>query len=198
VTAPVEAPAWPLTPGQELLARYVARLLGELVAQGGHKVRAAEALGMPVRRLDDHLARLGLQEVQAAIWSRAERQRAVTVGGAIDAEAVRALLEGWARLCRAHGALRGLTATEALARLGALDSPEEWVADGHDGLREVLLRLLGPTVYAAALGRLLGRVRGGRAGVGAGPGGTVSMRAVLVCDEAGRWRVEASDGEPLV
>lgn len=71
---PIESPAWPLTPGQALLAAYVARLLGALSAASGNKERAAASLGMPVRRLNDHLSRLGLQEVQAEIWSRAERQ----------------------------------------------------------------------------------------------------------------------------
>lgn len=71
---PVEPPAWPLTPGQQLLLAYVARLLGALALHGGNKLRAAEELGMPVRRLNDHLSRLGLQELQSAIWSRSDRQ----------------------------------------------------------------------------------------------------------------------------
>lgn len=71
---PVEAPAWPLTPGQLLVIAYVARLFGALATHGGNKQRAAEELGMPVRRLNDHLSRLGLQELQSAIWSRSDRQ----------------------------------------------------------------------------------------------------------------------------
>jgi hypothetical protein len=75
-------PRFPLDPGQAHALAYavnILRALAEATDQDGNPTpgnteRAAVALGMSRRTLDDHIARLGLRELQSALWSRSVRQ----------------------------------------------------------------------------------------------------------------------------
>ena len=67
-------PRFPLDPGQALVLAYAVRILRALADANGNTGAAAEVLGMSRRTLDDHIARLGLRELQSALWSRSIRQ----------------------------------------------------------------------------------------------------------------------------
>ena len=75
-------PRFPLDPGQALALAYavaILQALADATAESGDPTpgnteRAAVALGMSRRTLDDHIARLGLRELQSALWSRSARQ----------------------------------------------------------------------------------------------------------------------------
>lgn len=75
-------PRLPLDPGQAHAVAYavaILRALAEATDEAGEPTpgnteRAAVALGMSRRTLDDHIARLGLRELQSALWSRSVRQ----------------------------------------------------------------------------------------------------------------------------
>ena len=67
-------PRIPLDAGQAHAAAYVVEILSALAAASGSTGAAAAALGMSRRTLDDHIARLGVRELQSALWSRSERQ----------------------------------------------------------------------------------------------------------------------------
>jgi DNA-binding NtrC family response regulator len=66
-------PRLPLAPDQAAAVAYVVRLALALERASGNVTRAAVALAMPRRTLDDHITRLGLAELRAA-YSRADRQ----------------------------------------------------------------------------------------------------------------------------
>ncbi len=67
-------PRFPLDPGQALAMAYAVGILRALADANGNTGAAAEALGMSRRTLDDHIARLGIRELQSALWSRSDRQ----------------------------------------------------------------------------------------------------------------------------
>lgn len=75
-------PRFPLDPSQAHALAYAAsilRALAEATDEDGNPTpgnteRAAVALGMSRRTLDDHIARLGLRELQSALWNRSVRQ----------------------------------------------------------------------------------------------------------------------------
>lgn len=67
-------PRVPLDPGQAHAVAYVVEILSALAAASGSTDAAAKALGMSRRTLDDHIARLGLRDLQSALWSRSDRQ----------------------------------------------------------------------------------------------------------------------------
>ncbi len=67
-------PRFPLDPGQALAVAYAVGILQALATANGNTGAAAEALGMSRRTLDDHIARLGLRDLQSALWSRSARQ----------------------------------------------------------------------------------------------------------------------------
>lgn len=74
MSTPIEPPAWPLSPGQAAAVAYSVAILKALAASSGNTGAAAEALGMSRRTLDDHIVRLGLRELQSALWPRSARQ----------------------------------------------------------------------------------------------------------------------------
>ena len=65
---------FPLSPDESAAVAYAVRLLSALSAANGNTGAAAEALGMSRRTLDDHIQRLGMRDLQSAIWSRSDRQ----------------------------------------------------------------------------------------------------------------------------
>lgn len=65
---------FPLSPDETAAVAYAVRLLSALSAANGSTEGAAKALGMSRRTLDDHIARLGLRDLQSALWSRSDRQ----------------------------------------------------------------------------------------------------------------------------
>lgn len=65
---------FPLSPDESAAVAYAVRLLSALSAANGNTDAAAEALGMSRRTLDDHIRRLGMRDLQSAIWSRSDRQ----------------------------------------------------------------------------------------------------------------------------
>jgi transcriptional regulator with GAF, ATPase, and Fis domain len=65
---------FPLSAEESAAVAYAVRLLSALSAANGNTGAAAEALGMSRRTLDDHIARLGMRDLQSAIWSRSDRQ----------------------------------------------------------------------------------------------------------------------------
>lgn len=65
---------FPLSPDGAAAVAYAVRLLSALSAANGNTGAAAEALGMSRRTLDDHIHRLGMRDLQSAIWSRSDRQ----------------------------------------------------------------------------------------------------------------------------
>jgi DNA-binding NtrC family response regulator len=67
-------PRFPLDPGQALAVAYAVGILRALADANGNTGAAAEALGMSRRTLDDHISRLGLRDLQSALWSRSDRQ----------------------------------------------------------------------------------------------------------------------------
>lgn len=75
-------PRLPLDAGQALAVSYVVSILRALAdatneageSTPGNTERAAVALGMSRRTLDDHIARLGLRDLQSAVWDRSGRQ----------------------------------------------------------------------------------------------------------------------------
>jgi DNA-binding NtrC family response regulator len=67
-------PRFPLDAGQALALDYAVAILRALADANGNTGAAAETLGMSRRTLDDHIARLGLRELQSALWSRSVRQ----------------------------------------------------------------------------------------------------------------------------
>jgi DNA-binding NtrC family response regulator len=67
-------PRIPLDPGQQHAVAYAVHILQALATANGNTGAAAEALGVSRRTLDDHIARLGLRELQTELWSRSMRQ----------------------------------------------------------------------------------------------------------------------------
>lgn len=67
-------PRFPVGPDAAHALAYAVAILRALADASGNTGAAAEALGMSRRTLDDHIARLGLRELQSALWSRADRQ----------------------------------------------------------------------------------------------------------------------------
>lgn len=67
-------PRFPLGPSETLAVAYAVAILRALADASGNHERAAEALGMSKRTMDDHIARLGMTELQRAIWPRSGRQ----------------------------------------------------------------------------------------------------------------------------
>lgn len=67
-------PRFPLGPDAAHALAYAVAILAALADANGNTERAAEALGMSRRTLDDHIRRLGLRELQSALWSRSDRQ----------------------------------------------------------------------------------------------------------------------------
>ena len=53
---------------------YALAILRALAEASGNHERAAEALGMSRRTMDDHIARLGMTDLQSALWPRSVRQ----------------------------------------------------------------------------------------------------------------------------
>jgi hypothetical protein len=83
----VTPPRFPLDPAQAHAVAYAVSLLRALAdardesdnPTPGNRERAAATLGMSVRTLSDHIARLGLDELcrsdgESALWPRAGRQ----------------------------------------------------------------------------------------------------------------------------
>ena len=67
-------PRFPVGPDAAHALAYAVAILRALADASGNTGAAAEALGMSRRTLDDHIARLGLRELQSALWSRSDRQ----------------------------------------------------------------------------------------------------------------------------
>ena len=67
-------PRFPLGPDAAHALAYAVEILAALAAVNGNTSEAAEALGMSRRTLNDHVSRLGLRDLQSAIWSRSDRQ----------------------------------------------------------------------------------------------------------------------------
>ena len=67
-------PRFPLGPDAAHAVAYALAILRALHEASGNHERAAEALGMSRRTMDDHIARLGLTELQSALWPRSVRQ----------------------------------------------------------------------------------------------------------------------------
>lgn len=65
---------FPLTPDEAAVVAYAVRILDALSASNGSTEAAARALDMSRRTLDDHIRRLGLRDLQSALWSRSVRQ----------------------------------------------------------------------------------------------------------------------------
>lgn len=65
---------FPLSTGETAAVAYAVRILTALTAANGNTVAAAAALEMSRRTLDDHIARLGMRELQTELWSRSDRQ----------------------------------------------------------------------------------------------------------------------------
>lgn len=70
----MSAPRFPLDAGQAHAVSYAVAILRALHEARGNHERAAEARGMSRRTMDDHIARLGLTELQSALWPRSVRQ----------------------------------------------------------------------------------------------------------------------------
>lgn len=64
----------PLSPDEAAAVAYAVKILLALSAVNGNTEAASETLGMSRRTLDDHIRRLGLRELQSALWSRSARQ----------------------------------------------------------------------------------------------------------------------------
>lgn len=67
-------PRFPLGPDAAHAMAYAVAILQALSDARGNHERAAEALGMSKRTMDDHIARLGMTDLQRAIWPRSGRQ----------------------------------------------------------------------------------------------------------------------------
>lgn len=67
-------PRWPLGPDSAHAVAYAVAILQALHDASGNHEKAAEALGMSKRTMDDHIARLGMTELQRAIWPRSVRR----------------------------------------------------------------------------------------------------------------------------
>lgn len=67
----------PLAPDEAAAVAYAIRILSALADATGNTGAAADALGMSRRTLDDHIKRLGLRDLQTALWSRSARQPVV-------------------------------------------------------------------------------------------------------------------------
>ena len=67
-------PRFPLDPASTHAVSYVVAILRALHEASGNTEAAATALGMSRRTLDDHISRLGLRDLQSALWSRSVRQ----------------------------------------------------------------------------------------------------------------------------
>lgn len=65
---------FPLSPDEAAAVAYAVRVLSALSAANGSTEGAAQALGMSRRTLDDHILRLGMRNLQSALWSRSDRQ----------------------------------------------------------------------------------------------------------------------------
>jgi DNA-binding NtrC family response regulator len=70
----VTPPRFPLGPSEALAVAYAVGILRALADASGNHQQAAEALGVSRRTMDDHIARLGMSDLQSALWPRSVRQ----------------------------------------------------------------------------------------------------------------------------
>jgi len=70
----VTPPRFPLGPDAVHAVAYAESILRALHDAGGNHGRAAEALGVSRRTMDNHIARLGLTQLQSVLWPWSVRQ----------------------------------------------------------------------------------------------------------------------------